>query len=385
MAALCRRYGVQRRIGYKWVRRYRQEGLKGLEDRSRAPLDQAHRSSPQTVERVLEIRRDHPLWGAPKIRARLRDDEPQRKPPAASTIGEILRHEGLTNRGKKRRRTPPYNQPLAHADGPNEVLSIDFKGWFRARNGERVDPLTLLDNHSRYLLCCQALDSCDFEHVQAVLATVFREYGLPKRIRSDNGPPFASRAIAGLSRLSIWWTKLGIEVERIPPGTPSANGRQERFHRTLKQHTAQPPAATRRAQQRAFRRFAVSTTTSVRIKHWGNARRGVCIIPRRGRIAGSCLRSSIRRDICAAWSGNEEKCTGKGDGSSSAKSWPESRSGLKPSTTGSIGCGSRRSNSAALMCAKTESRRCPPGGTTAPAGPPPRPPPPPPQPNLTPS
>ena len=255
MAALCRRYGLQRSMGYQWVKRYRQEGLQGLEDRSRAPLDQAHRSSPQTVERVLEIRRDHPLWGAPKIRARLRDDEPQRKPPAASTSGEILRHEGLTNRGKKRRRTPPYNQPLAHADGPNEVLSIDFKGWFRARNGERVDPLTLLDNHSRYLLCCQALDSCDFEHVQAVLATVFREYGLPKRIRSDNGPPFASRAIAGLSRLSIWWTKLGIEVERIPPGTPSANGRQERFHRTLKQHTAQPPAATRRAQQRAFRRF----------------------------------------------------------------------------------------------------------------------------------
>ena len=113
----------------------------------------------------------------------------------------------------------------------------------------------MIDNHSRYVLCCQALDACDYEHVRAVMATVFREYGLPKRIRSDNGAPFASRAIAGLSRLSIWWVKLGIEVERIPPGTPSANGRQERFHRTLKQHTAEPPAATRRAQQREFGRF----------------------------------------------------------------------------------------------------------------------------------
>ena len=255
MTALCRRYGIQRRIGYKWVERYQQNGRPGLEDRSRAPLHHRNRSSPETVERILAIRREHPLWGAPKIRALLQDTAPRRKPPAASTIGEILRHEGLTRPGKKRRRTPPYQQPLAHAGAPNDVVSIDFKGWFRARNGERIDPLTLIDNHSRYVLCCQALDACDYEHVRAVMATVFREYGLPKRIRSDNGAPFASRAIAGLSRLSIWWVKLGIEVERIPPGTPSANGRQERFHRTLKQHTAEPPAATRRAQQREFGRF----------------------------------------------------------------------------------------------------------------------------------
>ena len=255
MAALCRRYGIQRRIGYKWVERYQQNGRAGLEDLSRAPLHHPHRCSPETVERILALRHEHPLWGAPKIRTLLEDKEPKRKPPAASTIGEILRHEGLTRPGKQRRRTPPYEQPLAHAEAPNDVVSIDFKGWFRARNGERIDPLTLIDNHSRYVLCCQALEGCDFAHVQAVMANVFSEYGLPKRIRSDNGAPFASRAIAGLSRLSIWWVKLGIGVERIPPGTPSANGRQERFHRTLKQHTAEPPAATKRAQQREFRRF----------------------------------------------------------------------------------------------------------------------------------
>ena len=255
MAALCRRYGLQRRIGYKWVERYQQNGRAGLEDLPRAPLSHPNRSRPATVERILAIRHEHPLWGALKIRALLEDQESGRKPPAASTIGEILRHEGLTRRAKKRRRTPPYEEPLAHAGAPNDVVSIDFKGWFRARNGERIDPLTLIDNYSRYVLCCQALEGCDFAHVQAVMARVFGAYGLPKRIRSDNGAPFASRAIAGLSRLSIWWVKLGIEVERIPPGRPSANGRQERFHRTLKQHTAEPPAATRRAQQRAFGRF----------------------------------------------------------------------------------------------------------------------------------
>ena len=255
MAALCRRYGIQRRIGYKWVKRFQQNGRTGLKDLSRAPLRHANRSSPETGRRILEIRHQHPLWGAPKIQALLKNEQPERKPPAASTIGEILRHEGLTRPGKKRRRTPPYEGPLAHAGAPNDVLSIDFKGWFRARHGERVDPLTIIDNYSRYVLCCQALDGCDFEPVQAVMATVFNEYGLPKRMRSDNGAPFASRAIGGLSRLSIWWLKLGIEVERIPPGTPSAHGRQERFHRTLKQHTAEPPAAAKRAQQREFARF----------------------------------------------------------------------------------------------------------------------------------
>ncbi len=255
MAELCRRYGVQRRIGYKWVERFEREGPAGLSDSSPAPLAHPNRTSDEVVARILKLRRDHPLWGAPKIRALLEREEPTRLPPAASTIGEILRHEGLTRPRKKRRRTPPYNQPLAHAAAPNEVVSIDFKGWFRTRDGERIDPLTAVDNHSRYVLCCQAVDVCDGAHVQAVLATVFREYGLPRSMRSDNGAPFASRAIAGLSRLSVWLLKLGIEVERIPPATPSANGRQERFHLTLQQHTAAPPAANRRAQQRAFQRF----------------------------------------------------------------------------------------------------------------------------------
>jgi transposase InsO family protein len=252
---LCRRYGIQRRIGYKWVQRYLRDGPAGLADRSRAPLHHPQQIEPERVSRILEIRAQHPLWGAPKIRAILKGEQPQQHPPAASTIGEILRQEGLTRPRKKRRRTPPYSEPLAHAKEPNDVVSIDLKGWFLCRDGTRIDPLTLVDNASRYALCCQAVDACNFVQVQRVLESVFLQYGLPRAIRSDNGAPFASRAIAGLSRLSVWWLRLGIEVERIPPATPSANGRQERFHRTLKQHTADPPAANRRAQQRAFESF----------------------------------------------------------------------------------------------------------------------------------
>ena len=254
-AELCRRYGVARRIGYKWARRYEDEGPAGLEDHSRAAKRHPNRTPSPIREQILALRYAHPLWGAPKLQAVFRREHPELACPAVSTIGEMLRRAGLTRAPKQRRRTPPHTRPLAHAAAPNDVLSIDFKGWFVCGDGERVDPLTLVDNYSRYLLCCQAVNGCDSEHVRAVLDRVFRDYGLPRAIRSDNGAPFASTALAGLSRLSVWWLKLGIEVERIEPAKPSQNGRQERFHRTLKLHTATPPAASLSAQQRAFRHF----------------------------------------------------------------------------------------------------------------------------------
>ncbi len=252
---LCRRYGVSRQSGYKWVERYRREGVGGLADRSRAPTRHPNQTPDDAVERVFAARRKHPLWGAPKLRVLLLRQYPDKFCPSETVIGDILREAGLTRQPVKRRRTPPYTQPLAHAVAPNDVVSLDFKGWFRTADRTRIDPLTVIDNASRYLLCCQALDACTTETVRAAMDRVFRDYGLPQRIRSDNGTPFASRAVAGLSALSIWWIKLGIEVERIAPAKPSQNGRQERFHRTLKQHTANPPQANRRAQQRAFRRF----------------------------------------------------------------------------------------------------------------------------------
>jgi len=254
-AELCRRYGVSRRIGYKWAARYEAEGPSGLEERSRAARHHPNQIPPAIVERILAIRYEHPLWGAPKLRAVFAEAYPDLACPAPSTIGEMLHRAGLTRAPKPRRKTPPHTRPLAHADAPNDVVSIDFKGWFVCGDGARVDPLTLVDNNSRYLLCCQIVAGCDYEHVRAVLDRVFRDYGLPRTIRSDNGAPFATTALAGLSRLSIWWLKLGIEVERIEPAKPQQNGRQERFHLTLKQHTANPPEANASAQQRAFERF----------------------------------------------------------------------------------------------------------------------------------
>jgi len=156
---------------------------------------------------------------------------------------------------KQRRRTAPYHEPLAHADGPNRVWCADFKGWFRTADGERIDPLTISDAYSRYLLRCQGVEKTDTPRTRAIFEAAFREYGMPRAIRTDNGAPFASSAVGGLSRLAVWWMKLGIVPERIEAGHPEQNGRHERMHRTLKQETAQPAAANRRAQQRAFDRF----------------------------------------------------------------------------------------------------------------------------------
>ena len=336
--------------------------------RPRAPHHHPQQIAPQVVARILEIRGQHPLWGAEKIRAVLEREQPLQHPPAASTIGEILHHEGLTRPPKKRRRTPPYSEPLAHAKEPNDVVSIDFKGWFLCRDGSRIDPLTLVDNASRYALCCQAVDACNFVQVRRVLESVFLQYGLPRAIRSDNGAPFASRAIKGLSRLSVWWLRLGIEVERIPPARPSANGRQERFHRTLKQHTADPPAANRRAQQRAFESFCCEYNEQRPHQAFPSKCRPVSIAPRIVLIRRSCLRSSIRRAFCGARWASAARSTGAGRGSSSARCSTGNRWGSRRSPTGSIGSGSARCSWARSTSAAASSRRCPGAGTTAPPG-----------------
>jgi transposase InsO family protein len=194
-------------------------------------------------------------WGARKLKRVLQREFPRKNWPAASTIGTLLAREGLVVARKKRRRTPPYTQPFAAADALNRVWCADFKGWFKTQDGARIDPLTITDACSRYLLRCQQVEKTDSARVGAVFEAAFRECGLPQAIRTDNGAPFASRAIAGLSRLAVWWMKLGIVPERIAAGHPEQNGRHERMHRTLKQETAAPPAAHRQAQQRAFDRF----------------------------------------------------------------------------------------------------------------------------------
>ena len=255
MTDLCRSYGISRETGYEVLRRYRSLGWEGLEERSRMPHRHPNQTPAGIEEQVLALRRAHMSWGPRKLKVVLQRDCPGQRWPARSTIGEIIGREGLVIARRKRRRTPPYTQPFAEANEPNRVWCIDFKGWFCSQDGARIDPLTLTDACSRYLLRCQATEKADRERVQAILEAAFRQYGMPWTIRSDNGAPFASRAIAGLSRLAVWWIKLGIVPERIAAGHPEQNGRHERMHRTLKQETATPPAANRRAQQRAFDRF----------------------------------------------------------------------------------------------------------------------------------
>jgi transposase InsO family protein len=255
LTELCQRYGIARETGYVWIRRYREIGIKGLIERSRSALRHENQTPAEIEQKVLELRQAHMRWGPRKLKRVLERDEPGRVWPAASTIGTLLRREGLVVARRKRRRTAPYSEPLAHADGPNQVWCADFKGWFRTGDGERIDPLTITDAHSRFLLKCQAVEKTDTTRVQAIFEAAFREYGLPRAIRTDNGAPFASSAIAGLSRLAVWWMKLGIAPERIEAGHPEQNGRHERMHRTLKQEVAQPPSANRREQQRAMERF----------------------------------------------------------------------------------------------------------------------------------
>ena len=255
MTELCQAYEISRPTGYAVVRCYARCGELGLEERSRAPRRHPNQTPVEIEQAVLELRREHPRWGPVKLRAKLEKREPQQAWPAASTIGTMLDREGLTQHRRKRRRTPPYTQRLAAASQPNRVWCADFKGWFRSGNGTRIDPLTMMDAYSRYLLRVQAVEKTDTPRVQAIFEAGFREYGMPLTIRSDNGAPFASRAVAGLSRLSVSWMKLGIRPERIEPGHPEQNGAHERMHRTLAEETASPPAYDARGQQRAFDHF----------------------------------------------------------------------------------------------------------------------------------
>ena len=255
MSALCREFGISRKTGYKLVGRFIENQLEGLKDRSRAPHHHPNAVSGSIEDSIVAARRCHQTWGPKKLRAWLARTEPSKSWPAASTIGEILHRHGLSVPRRRSRKTVVYSEPFVGCDYPNAVWSADFKGWFMTGDGTRCDPLTISDNYSRYLLRCQTMASPDYAHVQPVFEAAFREYGLPVAIRTDNGAPFATTTVAGLSRLSVWWLKLGIVPERIVPGHPEQNGRHERMHRTLKRETATPPKSTWRAQQRAFDRF----------------------------------------------------------------------------------------------------------------------------------
>jgi len=253
MTELCTRYGISRESGYKWVARYATGGVSALADQSRRPRNSPARTPDAVVQAVVEARRRHPTWGPKKLVGR---GWTLPAKPGLSTVSLILKREELVGPRRRRPRPAATAPPPAVRDEPNALWTIDFKGQFRTGDGTWCYPLTIVDHASRYLLACHGLPSVRTAGTRAVLERVFRACGLPARIRTDNGAPFASAwALARLSPLAVWWIQLGIVPERIQPGCPGQNGRHERMHRTLKRATARPPAVTPAAQQQRFRRF----------------------------------------------------------------------------------------------------------------------------------
>ncbi len=255
MALLCREFGISRKTGYKIFHRYKDCGLEGLTDRSRRPHRQANQLPMQIERLIVRLKKEKPAWGAPKIRERLRRQYPDVRTPAISTVHAVLDRHGLVKR-RRRRRYKAQGTALSKADRPNELWCADYKGEFMLADRRYCYPLTISDFSSRYLLACDALATTREKYAFVVFERVFKEFGLPKAIRTDNGVPFASpHSLFGLSRLSVWWLRLGIQIERIRPGHPEQNGRHERMHLTLKKEATQPAASNFLQQQAKFDTF----------------------------------------------------------------------------------------------------------------------------------
>jgi transposase InsO family protein len=252
---LCARYDISRKTGYKWLARAEAGGLDPLAEQSRRPETCPHATPPALVAALLEARQRHPHWGPRKLLALLRRRDPHAAWPARSTAADLLRRAGLTAPRPRRRRPGHPGRPHTPMTAPNEIWTADFKGQFRTGDGVYCYPLTVADGYSRYLLGCQGLAGPTHARTKSVFERLFREYGLPQLIRTDNGVPFATCALGRLSALSVWWIRLGVYPELIEPASPQQNGRHERMHRTLKRETTRPPAGSARAQQRRFNTF----------------------------------------------------------------------------------------------------------------------------------
>jgi putative transposase len=282
MTELCERYGISRKTGYKWLDRFDAGGRAGLSDRSRAPHQCPHRIADNVAQLICLARRQHPSWGPEKLLQWLEPRHPEVEMPAVSTAGDLLARKGLV---KKRRRRRPHLHPgvvPAVTTQPNDLWTADFKGQFRTGDGIYCYPLTIADQHTRFLMACHGLLSTKGHGVRPVFDRLFREYGLPRAIRTDNGVPFATTGIHGFSQLNVWWLRLGIQHQRILPGQPQQNGAHERMHKTLKGDAIRPPRATLAAQQRAFIRFQGVYNTERPHKFL------------RGRTPGSLYRPSTR-------------------------------------------------------------------------------------------
>jgi len=261
MSGLCEEFGISRKTGYKIRERYRDCGVEGLTDRSRRPYRHANQLPFQIETLIVRLKRERPAWGAPKIRERLARLYPEVQRPAISTVHAVLDRHGLVKR-RKRRRNRAMGTPLSSSSAPNALWCADYKGEFMLADRRYCYPLTITDYASRYLIACEALASTKEATAFPVFESAFKEFGLPRAIRTDNGVPFASpNALFNLSKLSVWWLRLGIEIERIKPGNPQQNGRHERMHLTLKLETTRPAAETMLRQQARFDDFVACYNT----------------------------------------------------------------------------------------------------------------------------
>jgi transposase InsO family protein len=256
VSELCEQFGISRKTGHKWLGRYEERGFEGLEERSRAPRSVARRT-PEDVERlIVSEKRLHLTWGAKKIQRVLMIKHRLERPPVVSTVGEVLKRHGMVEARKRRGAVFKVERgALTPPERCNHVLGVDFKGWFTTADGERCDPLTVTDLHSRYLLRAEGLPQATTRWTQRAFRGLFSRYGLPEIIRVDNGAPFASMGPGGLSKLSVWWIGLGIEVQFSRPACPQDNGCHERMHRTMKAECCQPPSANLQGQQQRFDRW----------------------------------------------------------------------------------------------------------------------------------
>ena len=255
MACLCAEFGISRKTGYKIYDRYKDCGVRGLTDRSRRPYRHANQLPLPIEKAIVRLKREYPAWGAPKIRERLRRRYPELHCPAVSTVHAVLDRHGLVTR-RRRRRYHPEGTTLSRPTHPNDLWCADYKGEFMLADRRYCYPLTITDFASRYLIACEALASTQESSAFTVFDRAFRDFGLPRAIRTDNGVPFSSaHALYGLSRLSVWWLRLGIQIERIKPGHPQQNGRHERMHLTLKREATKPAVANLLQQQARFDAF----------------------------------------------------------------------------------------------------------------------------------
>lgn len=253
--ALCDRFKISCKTGYKYINRYKAEGIDGLKARSRAPLHNANKIHSLMEENILRVKSKYPNWGSKKILHWLKQEEKEVAWPARSTIDDLLKRHNLVRPRKRKRHVSPYTEPFILCEKPNDIWSIDYKGQFALGNNELCYPLTITDNFSRYLLAIKGSNQISMKMTKKVLHRLFSEYGLPLAIRSDNGVPFAGTGLGGLSQISVWLIKLGIIPERIRKGHPEENGRHERMHFTLKQDTTNPPQFNHKLQQQSFNSF----------------------------------------------------------------------------------------------------------------------------------